>query len=46
MVQSVDGVVRNFKTLNGKTLFLFNESKYHQLRFLRKSIQIKVFLFE
>lgn len=42
MVKSVDGVVRHFKTFKSKLMFLFDESKYSQLRFFRKTIQNQV----
>ena len=42
MVKSSDGFVRYFKTFKAKLLFLFDESKYSQLRFFRKTIQVKV----
>lgn len=42
MIRSVDGVVRHFRTLKAKLLFLFDESKYSQLRFFRKTMQTKV----
>jgi hypothetical protein len=42
LVRSVDGVVRQFKTVKAKLVFLIDTSKYSQLRFSRKTMQLRV----
>jgi len=42
LVRSVDGVVRQFKTVKAKLVFLIDTSKYSQLRFSRKTNQLRV----